>query len=228
MAPQTRVKDICVTRPIMYGNTTVPLEAADRRRDTPPDHTHKWTVFVRDPSGKDDLGYVIKRVVFKLHDTYPQPTRVIEQPPFELTETGWGEFEIQIRILFASCAGEKQLVLHHHLKLHPYGPEFQKQLAAGEIELTAAGVPRAQAVQSILYDELVFTEPTEAMLELLTSRPGALLLKRSNPPFFPFSYELELAEASKVLNATQSVETELLEIKNKIRELEAEKTALQW
>lgn len=228
MAPQTRVKDVCVARPVMYGNTTVPLEAADRRRDTPPDHTHKWTVFVRDPSGKDDLGYIIKRVIFKLHDTYPQPTRVVEQPPFELTETGWGEFEIQIRVLFAPCAAEKQLVLHHHLKLHPYGPEFQQRLAAGQVEMTAAGVPRAQDVQSILYDELVFSEPTEAMLELLASRPGALLLKRPQLPYLPFSYETEAREARQVARAAAAVAEELQAARAQIVALEAEKQALEW
>lgn len=35
-----------------------------------------------------------QQVVFKLHDSFPNPVRVIDKPPFELTETGWGEFEI--------------------------------------------------------------------------------------------------------------------------------------
>lgn len=224
---QTRVKEVSLTRPIMYGNVTVPLESADRKRDTPPDHTHKWTVFVRDPSGKDDLSYCIKRVIFKLHDTYPQPTRVVEQPPFELTETGWGEFEIQIRILFVPCANEKQIVLHHHLKLHPYGPQFDKLMAEGKVELTSTGVPVAQAVESIVYDELVFNEPTESLLELLTTRPGALLLRQPRPPYYPFSYETEQAEVDNVNNAINTVRDTLNSMKMRIRELEAEKNLLE-
>ena len=54
--------------------------------------THKWTVFVTSatspppkegdaenmdylPGGADDLGYMIKRVTFKLHDTYTPSSR---------------------------------------------------------------------------------------------------------------------------------------------------------
>jgi len=54
--------------------------------------THKWTIFVTSatspppkegdvdninylPGGADDLGYVIKRITFKLHDTYSPASR---------------------------------------------------------------------------------------------------------------------------------------------------------
>lgn len=70
--------------------------------------------------GKDDLSHFIKRVQFKLHDTYPQPTRNIDKPPYCVTETGWGEFEIQIKIFFVPEANEKPITLFHHLKLHPW------------------------------------------------------------------------------------------------------------
>jgi YEATS domain-containing protein 4 len=49
-----------------------------------PEHSHRWTVAVRGATsapdsdivgGADDLSYFIKRVTFKLHDTYPNPTR---------------------------------------------------------------------------------------------------------------------------------------------------------
>lgn len=60
--------------------------------------------------GADDLSYFIKRVTFKLHETYANPTRSmhmfcfvqnraqqlnwglfvdIDKPPFEITETGF-------------------------------------------------------------------------------------------------------------------------------------------
>lgn len=37
-----------------------------------------------------------------------------------MTETGWGEFDIVIRIFFASESAEKPLQFVHHLKLHPW------------------------------------------------------------------------------------------------------------
>jgi len=67
-------------------------------------------VYVRGASN-EDLGVVIKRVVFQLHPSFNNPTRVVESPPFELSESGWGEFEIAITLYFHSDVCEKQLDL---------------------------------------------------------------------------------------------------------------------
>lgn len=40
----------------------------------PPDHTHQWTVSVRGV-GENDISHFIKKVQFKLHDTYANPLR---------------------------------------------------------------------------------------------------------------------------------------------------------
>ncbi|EPQ30248.1 uncharacterized protein PFL1_02364 [Pseudozyma flocculosa PF-1] len=93
--------------------------------------------------GKDDISHFVRRVQFKLHDTYTQPTRNIDKPPFSVTETGWGEFEIQVKIFFVPDANEKPVTVFHHLKLHPWlnmlAPSTQSDGVAG-----SAG----QAVQS--------------------------------------------------------------------------------
>lgn len=71
---------------------------ADPQPQLTPD-THKWTIFLTSaatpppepksstdappveidkdyiPGGEDDMSYLIKRVVFRLHDTYPTPNR---------------------------------------------------------------------------------------------------------------------------------------------------------
>ncbi|KAK4058193.1 NuA4 histone H4 acetyltransferase complex and the SWR1 complex subunit [Microbotryomycetes sp. JL221] len=127
-----RLRGVSVYRPIIFGNTAVLLEPHEK---TNTDHTHRWTVGVRSATsadkpddkqqsnhvgGADDLSYFIKKVTFKLHDTYPQPLRTIERPPFEVTETGWGEFDIIIKIFFVPEAAEKPLTFTHHLKLHPW------------------------------------------------------------------------------------------------------------
>lgn len=72
--------------------------------------SHKWTVYVRG-ARNEDLGVVIKRVVFQLHPSFKNPVRVIESPPFELSECGWGEFEIAISLFFHNDACDKQLDL---------------------------------------------------------------------------------------------------------------------
>lgn len=162
MAPSAtskRIKQLSISKPIEYGNLATKCSPVHPLPpNAPKDHTHTWTVFVRDPTG-NDLSTYIKKVVFKLHDTYPNSSRTIEKPPFEVTETGWGEFEIIIKIFFHAEGGEKNITLIHHLKLHPYN---------GTISMDGK-------VESIRYDEIVFNEPTEKMFELLTKEPGTLL-----------------------------------------------------
>ena len=81
--PHVAPQGITIHRPIIYGNTAVVLTQKERESLLTPDHTHRWTVAVRSAAsadsetvgGKDDLSYFIKRVTFKLHDTYTVPTR---------------------------------------------------------------------------------------------------------------------------------------------------------
>ncbi|KAE8204561.1 hypothetical protein A4X06_0g1126 [Tilletia controversa] len=135
--------------------------------------------------GKDDLSYMIKRIQFKLHDTYQQPTRNIDKPPFQVTETGWGEFEIVIKIYFVSESGEKPITLYHHLKLHPWLPPAVKPATTKkEEELVTLAAQQAEkitalrpppVVHSWQYEEIVFPEPTETFYELLLAHPPSQL-----------------------------------------------------
>lgn len=95
---------------------------------------------------------MLKKVVFKLHESFDQPSRTCDQPPsesldfrhsaffffsqarrwhcvqlltlffvyrrYEVTEKGWGEFEIQIKLYFVD-AREKPISFFHLLKLYP-------------------------------------------------------------------------------------------------------------
>lgn len=73
--------------------------------------THKWTTYVRSASN-EDLSVIIKKVVFQLHPSFEKPIRTIEAAPFELSESGWGEFEIGITIHFHPDVAEKPLELY--------------------------------------------------------------------------------------------------------------------
>jgi YEATS domain-containing protein 4 len=75
---------LSIYRPIIYGNTAVVLTPEERETHPSREHTHRWTVAVRSAAsaedsdivgGADDLGYFIRRVTFKLHETYPNPSR---------------------------------------------------------------------------------------------------------------------------------------------------------
>lgn len=46
------------------------------------------------------MSIYIKKIHFKLHESYANPNRIVTKPPYELTETGWGEFEIVIKLYF--------------------------------------------------------------------------------------------------------------------------------
>lgn len=72
----------------------------------------------------------------------------IESHPFEVTEEGWGEFEIGIKIFFED-PNEKPLALVHNLKL--YNVEEDPQSGILQIVDTAADEP----VISEHYDEIV-------------------------------------------------------------------------
>lgn len=61
-----------------------------------------------------------------------------------MSETGWGEFEIAIKIYFHAASGEKPVTLYHHLRLHPY-----------EDDGTGQPWPKEKPVTSFNYDEIV-------------------------------------------------------------------------
>lgn len=82
-------------KPIVYGSVAKYI----KNRPHKDGRTHEWSVYVR-PYTNEDISIWVKKVHFKLHDSYDIPTRVIENPPFEISETGWGEFELVIKIFF--------------------------------------------------------------------------------------------------------------------------------
>ena len=142
---------------LAYGSKAKLIDPNNRPQGISPDHTHQWTVWVRGIDG-EDISYWLKKVQFKLHETYSQSLRTIESPnAFEVTETGWGEFEVTMKLWFVPEAGEKPQSIYHNLKLHPYGPDAERQRQTKE------------PIISQTYDEVVFNEPVENFYEILTS-----------------------------------------------------------
>lgn len=131
--------------------------------------SHKWTVYVRGASN-EDLGVVIKRAVFQLHPSFNNPIRVIDSPPFELSECGWGEFEIAISLYFHDDVCESKLDLYHNLKLYPQddaGPRSIKKPVVMES-----------------YDEIVFPDPLDCFLARVQNHPAVIV------PRLPVTFEL--------------------------------------
>ena len=157
---------------------------------------------------------------------------MIESPdPFEVTETGWGEFEVTMKLFFVSEASEKPQSVYHTLKLHPYGPDAERQRETKE------------PIYSQTYDEVVFNEPVEPFYEILTS--GAVQPARgkggskgskqaafkkgsertaeipyAESPDNPFSQKTEAKELDRLGEANRNVEVLLKEEKAKLLERE--------
>jgi YEATS domain-containing protein 4 len=169
-------------------------------------------------------------VQFKLHDTYAQPLRVVEAPgPFEVTETGWGEFEVGVKMTFVPESGEKPASVYHQLKLHPWG------------ENAESARERREPVISQNYEEIVFNEPSEAFYEILTN-PAPPPTKGKNAakskmrkidertaeipdtetPSNPYSARAELKELDRLSDAMKQVDRMIAEEKDRLGEREKE------
>ena len=144
-----------IYRPFTYGTEAIPFDPAHRPKDAPVDHTHRWKVFVRGVNG-EDISYWLRKVQFKLHDTYANSVRMVESPPFEVEETGWGEFEIAIKFYFVPESIEKPQQIWHGLKLHPYHGDTEAQKRDRTM------------IKSVCYEEVLFNEPVEQFYDILT------------------------------------------------------------
>lgn len=191
-----------VCKPIVYGNTALQLA-----RPSPSGHTHTWTIYFKSATG-EDLSPVLANVVFKLHDSFPNPERVIEKPPYEVTESGWGEFEAYIIIHFVDPA-EKPIHLTHFLKLYPNADTLQ---------------PTKKSLVAERYDELLFVEPSELMQQaLIKCVPGP-----SNKRQAARDYDVEEQRQLDVLqNAKLKLRHHVREMKARYQDADTRLKALQ-
>ncbi|KAH7711130.1 CRE-GFL-1 protein [Aphelenchoides avenae] len=183
-----RIRDKVFVKPIIYGNTAqlLPKKVGD--------HTHRWTVYVK-AYGDEDISKIVRKVQFRLHESYTNAVRVIEAPPFEVTETGWGEFEVQIKLFFQDV-NEKSVTAYYYLRLHQ--PIVQ--------------VGGRQMVINEYYDEIVFREPTElvfrALQETKDPKPG-----RHHTDF----ERVRRDTSAQLANAQQEVAAEIQDLRESLK-----------
>lgn len=157
-----RAKGKSVIKPIVFGNES---KYFGKKRETD-GHTHSWTVYVKPFDEKEDMSSFIKKVQFKLHESYSDALRTVTKPPYEVTETGWGEFEIIIKIYFVDAA-ERPVTLYHLLKL------FSNPLLASQPIVGSQG-----QLVSEYYDEIIFQDPSVFLYKQLTA--GKILACKRN------------------------------------------------
>ncbi|XP_071707453.1 transcription initiation factor TFIID subunit 14b-like [Rutidosis leptorrhynchoides] len=218
-----KTKDLEVSVPIAYG--TISFWLGRKATET---QSHTWTVYVRGATN-EDLSVVIKKVIFQLHPSFNNARRVVESPPFELTERGWGEFEIAISIFFHDDVCEKQLDLFHHLKLY------------SEVEHGPLSTKKPVIVES--YNEIVFPNPSLEFLSRVLNHPSVIVprlpatlnlppapiedvhaKKRGDTKDHPlgqwFNRFSEADELLKLAEARQQVQTHITKLKRRLSMLE--------
>jgi YEATS family len=122
-----RLEHTTVCLPIVHGSIAFYLgKKADEFQ------SHQWTLYLRGPRN-EDLSPCIQKVVFHLHASFAQPVREYTQPPFEVTEKGWGEFEAQIRIHWKDPT-ESMTMVRAFFALHSFVPNFGCRLVAIDAE----------------------------------------------------------------------------------------------
>ena len=222
----------------MFGSIARPIDTNKKPPDLPAEHTHQWTVWVKGVDD-EDISYWLKKVQFKLHETYANSLRTVEGPPFEVTETGWGEFEIQIKLYFVPESNEKAQTIWHGLKFHPYGPDAEQQRE------------RREPIISQNYEEVIFNEPVEQFYEILTGAPvqptkgkgskGSKLsghgkgndggrtaeIPYAESPGNPYSQKTEGKELDRMGEAIKTVEQMVKEERTKLAEREAKLESLK-
>ncbi|CAD5112335.1 unnamed protein product [Dimorphilus gyrociliatus] len=144
----TRMKGTTVVKPVVYGNVSRYFGKKSENG-----HTHQWTVFVK-PFDNCCMSPFVKKVVFRLHADYNDHNRTVTEPPYEVTETGWGEFEVLIKIFFVDV-NEKPVTLTHLLKLFHTDPD----ITLGKKPLIIEH-----------YDEVIFQEPYPLFHKLLMEK----------------------------------------------------------
>ncbi len=142
-------KNEIIIKPFIYGSIAMYLGKKGQQN-----YSYKWCVYVRGVHN-ENISNFIKEVQFTLHDSFENKVRVIPKWPFELYETGWGEFEIKIKI-FLVDESIKPLEVVHPLKLFPQQSHIAPSSKRPVIEEN--------------YDEIIFVNPKPHIRELLMKK----------------------------------------------------------
>jgi YEATS domain-containing protein 4 len=200
-APKKRIPDTAIAVPIVYGSCALFL--GKKAHETA---THKWTLLLRGPND-EDLSVFISKVAFSLHESFVEPVRVVEKPPYEVTELGWGEFAAKIRIFFRDPE-EQPVDIVHLIKLYPQNMQPAAAIAANAA--AGANIANRKPVVSETYDEIVFAEPTSQFRQLLLSCVPPLVPPAvANPLAEYWTHFEEEKDIIAITGAQQHIQREL-------------------
>uniref|UniRef100_A0A0N5B752 YEATS domain-containing protein 4 n=1 Tax=Strongyloides papillosus TaxID=174720 RepID=A0A0N5B752_STREA len=196
ISAQERKKGTKIIKPIVIGNTAKLLDepitdASGKSR------THEWVIYVK-PYLNEDISKYIKKVQFKLHESYENNVKVVESAPFQVRETCWAESEVMVKIFFVDSA-EKPVTLYHYVRIREDGATF-----VGTDGLIAAEH----------YDELVFKEPSPIMERALLDA-----VKKNdhfNSKFRTNFEETKRIQMDQIIKAREMIQREIEDLKRSI------------
>ena len=113
--PQANESRFYTKRRVIVGNTSQYLDRSFRFDSD--SSTHKWMVYVRGAPGDQPIHTYVRAVRFFLHPSYrPHNIVLVNDPPFNLTRFGWGEFPVRAQLVFQNSR-QKSVDIIHNLKL---------------------------------------------------------------------------------------------------------------
>lgn len=165
---------------------------------------------------------------------------MIEEPPFQIEETGWGGFTVEVKLFFVAEVGSRPQDRTHFLQLELYGDEADQEKQK-----------REHMVRSEVMDIIEFNEPTEALFDILTDETqfkapkgrgkgkgkvatmkredgedATVDLPESGGPTNPYSKELEDSLLQLLGGAGSKVDELLAEEEARLKEVRKEKAEL--
>jgi YEATS domain-containing protein 4 len=199
---EKRLKGVQLALPFVTG--TIAFYLGKKATDTA---THRWTAYMRGPNN-EDLSHILKKCVIVLHESFKDPDRALEFQPYEVTEIGWGEFDLAIQLHFHDDAMEPPVELYHRLRL--YDDQGQNSIK--------------KPVVYEVYEEIVIWEPTETFYNrIMAQHPQQAPMSQYGQFYTMFSAEHDY---KRVQAARQRVAQIEQNVKNQLAALEAEALAI--
>jgi len=116
-----------ITRKVRITTKQTVLENEEKIDGVFPMREWRISIHLVGADGKLYPATVFDRVTYQLHETFANPRRVLTEPPFELVEKGWGEFEMRLTFRIAHGGGD----VSTGYDLHFRSPENHQDIPVG-------------------------------------------------------------------------------------------------
>lgn len=195
--------NVRLVKPLIVGTYAFLLSQQEKRKHG--NMTHKWTCLLRCPNNSD-ISLFISKVIFELDPSFLFPRRVYNQPPYEVSEVGWGEFYLKVKIYFVDSSLPCVNIVHF-VKLNTDG--------TNESETPICVVNET-------YEEIVFKNPSINLYnKLIESNSTKLANHKFQEYFWKYNF-IEEEYTQKFLSAQSEIQVEINDLLKVANELAAE------